>query len=104
MKTYIQLENANCTQCHNRVVAALLDRPRVNAVRADFSAGCILVEHDDDPAQLVAIVETMGRAVVLAANGERVMIAVDAHEAHECPLGTRSARGEAPAGAAGPQH
>lgn len=102
METYIQLENANCTRCHNRVVAALRERPRVTEVRADFSAGCIVVEHDDDAAELVGVVETMARAVVVASNGERVMVAVDAHQAHECHFDARGARNAAAFGARGP--
>lgn len=92
METYIQLDNANCTRCHNRVVTALRNRPRVTEVRADFTAGCIVVEHDDDVAELIGVVETMARAVLVASNGERVMVAVDAHQAHECHFGARPAR------------
>ncbi|MDA8297523.1 MAG: hypothetical protein M0004_13240 [Actinomycetota bacterium] len=102
METYIELENANCTRCHNRVVAALRARPRVAKVRADFSAGCIVVEHDDDAAELVGVAEAMARAVVVASNGERVMVAVEAHQAHECHFGARVARDAAASGARGP--
>lgn len=90
MQTLLQLENGNCSFCHNKVVAELRKREHVASVHSDFSKGCLVIEHDEDPGALASLVTNTARAVEVAANGERVMVFVDAHEEQECPYRTPS--------------
>lgn len=84
MRTIVALENSNCTRCHNAMLATLRERERVQRVWSDFSTGCLVIEHEDDPGALVSLITTADRAVAVAANGERVMVSLDGHEAAEC--------------------
>lgn len=84
MKTIVELENSSCVRCHNQMLAALRGRDDVQSVSSDFSSGCLVVEHDGNPQALVSLIAATGRAVAVAANGERVMVALDGHEAAEC--------------------
>lgn len=86
MKTLIALENSNCTRCHNAMLSALRERPRVQRVQSDFSTGCLVIEHEDDPDALVSLITSAGRAITLGGNGERVMVSLDGHETTECPV------------------
>lgn len=103
MRTQVVLENSNCTRCHNQLVEELRSRERVRRVQSDFSAGCLVIDHDEEPEVLISLIERVGRAVGVAANGERVMVSVEAHEEGRCPVSkpdarppTRSARRRAP--------
>ena len=86
MKTHVVLENGNCVLCNARLLSTLRQRKQVQRVYTDFSTGCLVVEHEDDPATLISLLTTDGRAVALAANGERVMVRLDAHETGRCPV------------------
>lgn len=86
MRTLVALENSNCTWCNNDMLGALRERSRVQAVGFDSSAGCLVIEHEENPDSLVSLIRTEGRAVAVAANGERVMVSVDAHEAADCQV------------------
>lgn len=79
------VENSNCATCHNQLLGVLREHDRVEGVRSDFSAGCLVIEHHADPSTLLSLIRSTGRAVALAANGERVMVAVDAREVSDCP-------------------
>lgn len=104
MRTMVVLENSNCTRCHNAMLVALREREGVERVWSDFSTGCLVIEHEDDPDALVSFVTTAGRAVAVAANGEKVMVSLDGHEALECqvPKGTVGVSVAAEGGAPGP--
>jgi hypothetical protein len=91
MRTHVVLENGNCVLCNARLLSALRQRKRVQRVYTDFSTGCLVIEHDDDPAALLSLLTTDGRAVALAANGERVMVRVEAHETGRCPVAKSAA-------------
>ena len=84
MRTVVELENSNCTWCHHQTLAALRRRQWVQQVRSDFSTGCLEIEHRDNPGALVSLIKATDRAVALAANGEKVMIQVDAHASAQC--------------------
>ena len=86
MRTIVALENSNCTRCHNAMLAALRERERVQRVWSDFSNGCLVIEHEDDPDALVSLITTVDRAVAVAGNGERVMVSLDGHEAAKCQV------------------
>jgi hypothetical protein len=86
VKTFVALENSNCTRCHNALLGALRDRNGVQRVWSDLSTGCLVIEHKDDPDALVSLIRSEGRAVAVAANGERVMVSLDGHEATGCPV------------------
>lgn len=90
MRTIVALENGNCTWCHNAMVETLRASTGVQRVHADFSAGCLIVEHESAPEQVISVIRDVGRAVGVATNGEKVMIRLDAHEQAECHV--RSAR------------
>lgn len=84
MKTIVELENSSCIRCHNQMLVALRGREDVQSVSSDFSSGCLVVEHEGDPQALFSAITATGRAVAVAANGERLMVALDGHEAAEC--------------------
>lgn len=84
MKTIIELQNSNCPRCHNDMLGALREREGVERVRSDFASGCLVVDHEVDPTLLVSLIQTEGRAVAVADNGERMMVCMDGHEAPEC--------------------
>jgi hypothetical protein len=86
VRTIVALENSNCTRCHKAMLVALRERQGVQSVWSDFSAGCLVIEHEDDPDALVSLITTADRAVAVAANGERVMVSLDGHEAAECQV------------------
>jgi len=86
VKTHLVLENGNCVLCNTRLLNALRQRKRVQRVYTDFSTGCLVIEHEDDPDALLSLLTSDGRAVALAANGERVMVRLDAHETGRCPV------------------
>lgn len=85
MLTLVQLETSNCSRCHNRMLAELRKRDDVVSVRSDFSKGCLVIEHEDDTAALIALIADATRGVATAANGERVMVYVDPHALAQCP-------------------
>lgn len=85
MRTLIALENSNCTRCHNALLVRLRADPAVRNVHSDYASGCLVIDHDADPAALVSMVTASGRGVVVAANGEREMVAVDGRHADGCP-------------------
>ena len=84
VKTLIALENSNCTWCHSEMLGTLRDKEGVRGVQSDFSSGCLVIEHEDDPDALLSLVTTADRAVVVASNGEREMAPVAGHEADAC--------------------
>lgn len=55
-------------------------------VWSDFSTGCLVIEHEDDPDALVSLITSTGKAVAVGGNGERVMVSLDGHDATECPV------------------
>jgi hypothetical protein len=71
---HVVLENGNCVLCKNRLFSALRERKAVQRVYSDFSTGCLIIEHEDDPDALFSLLRSDGRAVALASNGERVMV------------------------------
>jgi hypothetical protein len=83
---HVVLENGNCVLCKNRLFSALRERKAVQRVYSDFSTGCLIIEHEDDPDALFSLLRSDGRAVALASNGERVMVSLDAHETAQCPV------------------
>jgi len=86
MRTLIALENSNCPWCHNAMLSTLREKEGVRLLRSDFSSGCLVIEHEDDLDALLSLVTTVGRAVAVAANGERMMVSLDGHEAAECQM------------------
>lgn len=68
------------------MLAALRARERVHRVHSDFATGCLVIEHEDDPDDLVSLITSMDRAVAVASNGEMMMVSLDYHEATECPV------------------
>lgn len=86
MRTVVALENSSCARCHNALLAALREKEHVQRVWSDFSAGCLVIEHEDDPDALVSVVRAAGRAVAVAASGQRVMVSLDGHEEAECQM------------------
>lgn len=89
MKTVIGLANSNCSFCLNAMAERLAERPLVNAVHVNASAGCLEVDHDhDDPEALVAKIHDDLRGCVTADNGEVVMVEIDVHEESLCRLAT----------------
>ncbi len=86
MRTLVELDNSNCTRCHNHMLDELRKRQRVQRVWSDFSTGCLVIEHSDDPDVLVSMITTDERAIAVAANGERVMVSLDGHGTAECPV------------------
>ena len=93
MKTVITLENSNCTRCHNAMLGMLREKKGVRHVQSDFSSGCLVIEHDDDPDGLLSLIRAADRSISVACNGEREMVPVDGHEADEC----RALKGTVPA-------
>lgn len=92
MKTLVELENSNCTWCHGAMLSALRQRAGVKGVWSDFSSGCLVIDHEDDPDALVALVKSTGRAVTVAGNGEKMMVSLDGHEAAECSVSNDAVR------------
>lgn len=88
MKTFVDLENSNRTWCHDAMLSAQRKRAGVKRVWSDFSSGSHVIEHEDDPDVLVALIKSRGRAVTVAGNGERMMVSLDGHEAAECTVST----------------
>ena len=84
MKTLVALENSNCTWCHNEMLGTLRGQDGVRLLRSDFSSGCLVIEHEDDPDALLALITTTDRAMVVAGNGEREMVPVDGHQVAAC--------------------
>lgn len=75
MKTFIRLDNANCSDCLNTVSAELTDRPLVNSVELSATSGCLEVDHDnDDPQALLDVLNSSLHGFVLADNGEVVYV------------------------------
>ena len=87
MRTVVELANSNCTWCRDAMIDHLMTRPLVRQVQVNSTTGCLVVDHDhDSPAALVAEVRDDLRGWVLAEDGEKVMVNLDAHEAADCPL------------------
>ena len=87
MRTVVELANSNCAWCLRYMADRLAARPLVRHVHVDFSAGCLMVDHDhDDPAEVVAEIRDDLRGFELADNGEKVMVHLDVHEASGCRL------------------
>lgn len=84
MRTLVVVEPSNCAKCHNETLQAISEMARVNSARSVFSAGCLVVEHEDEPAAILSLVRASDHAVALASNGERVMVPVEAREVSEC--------------------
>lgn len=85
MLTVVQLANSNCPWCLRAMSDRLRARPLVRQVHLDFTAGCLVVDHDyDRPAGLVAEIHDHLRGWELADNGEAVMVDLDVHEEAEC--------------------
>jgi hypothetical protein len=97
MRTVIELANSNCTWCRDGMIDRLIRRPLVRQVHANSAAGCLVVDYDhDSPAALVAEVREDLRGWILAEDGDKVMISLDAHEAAGCQLhGMHEGRDEA---------
>ncbi len=71
----VGLANSNCSWCLNFMAARLAARPLVRSVHLDASNGCVVVEHDHDPAALVGEIHDDLRGWVAADTGEVVMVA-----------------------------
>lgn len=84
MRTFVTLENSNCTWCHNAMLRMLSEEMGVQRVLSDFSSGCVVIEHETDSDALLTLVTTADRAVAVAGNGEREMVPVAGHEAVAC--------------------
>jgi hypothetical protein len=86
MRTVVELANSNCTWCRDAMIDHLMTRPLVRQVQVNSATGCLVVDHDHDiPEALVAEVRDDLRGWVLAEDGEKVMVSLDAHEAADCP-------------------
>lgn len=87
MRTVVELANSNCTWCRDAMIDHLITRPLVRQVQVNSTTGCLGRRYDhDNPAALVAEVRDDLRGWVLAEDGEKVMVSLDAHEAADCPL------------------
>lgn len=82
----VEVANCNCPWCLNTTLARLRERAAVRSTHANVAAGCVLIEHDDDPAELLAQIGRDLRAVEIATNGEAVMDFVAAREEPTCRL------------------
>jgi hypothetical protein len=87
-RTLVILENSNCTWCHNAMLATLREKKGVHRVRSEFSSGCLIIEHENEPDALLALIATAGHAVAVAGNGEREMVLVGGHEVRACQAAT----------------
>lgn len=86
MQTKLQVQNANCTFCMNAVKKELLERPLVNDVRSSATEGCWVVDHDDDPAALIAILNQSLHGWNIATNGEIISVTTDSRISDHCSL------------------
>lgn len=106
MQKLVQLANSNCPWCLNDMVERLRSRPGVRGVELDAAAGCLRVDYDKtDLVELVAEVRSDLRAWEQAANGEVVMVEVEAHPVASCryhPSHSEEAP-RSPSGAAAPE-
>jgi hypothetical protein len=85
MRTLIQVDNANCTDCMTAVRDALLARPLVHAVRSSAVSGCWELDHDhDDLHAITDLVRQSLRGWEVADNGEVIMIATTPEVRDRC--------------------
>ena len=86
MRTVVHVENANCTYCMNEVREELLARPLVHAVHTSATAGCLDVEHDDDPSALTDVLRRSLHGWQVADNGEVVSVRTMPELADHCTI------------------
>ncbi len=86
-RTTIEFRKSNCAWCINNTAAELRSMTPVREVRLRPDVGCIEVDHEfADPRQLLDGVRRGLHRWVLADNGERMIVDVDAHPSAECPF------------------
>lgn len=89
MRTAFELGNSNCPWCLNKAVDELHTRAEVRDVALHASSGCLAVQYEGEPGQLLERVRATVRGCEQADNGESVMVELDVREDAGCRVSLR---------------